>query len=107
MRHVNGRRANPLSLVDAELDRQGLEPELAVALHGLEIVHDGDAEPELKGSIGEGSNHSNFSDQSSVRIQEMLLEFIRNLKRSGMFNIFDNIWLEDLFEKSDMKMETS
>ena len=21
-----------------------------------------------------------------------------------MFNIFDNIWLEDLFEKSDMKM---
>ena len=24
--------------------------------------------PELKGSIGEGSNHSNFSDQSSVKI---------------------------------------
>ena len=24
--------------------------------------------PELKGSIGEGSNHSNFSDRSSVRI---------------------------------------
>ena len=23
-----------------------------------------------------------------------------------MFNIFDNIWLEDLFEKSDMKIET-
>ena len=62
--------------------------------------------PKLKGSIGEGPNHSNFSDQSSVRIQEILLEFIRNLKESGMFNIFDNIWLEDLFEKSDMKMET-
>ena len=26
------------------------------------------AEPELKGSIGEGPNHSNFSDRSSVRI---------------------------------------
>ena len=25
--------------------------------------------PKLKGSIGEGSNHSNFSDQSSVKIQ--------------------------------------
>ena len=25
-------------------------------------------EPELKGSIGEGPNHSNFSDQSSVKI---------------------------------------
>ena len=25
-------------------------------------------EPELKGSIGEGSNHSNYSDRSSVRI---------------------------------------
>ena len=24
--------------------------------------------PELEGSIGEGSNHSNFSDQSSVKI---------------------------------------
>ena len=24
--------------------------------------------PELKGSIGEGPNHSNFSDQSSVKI---------------------------------------
>ena len=34
--------------------------------------------PKLKGSIGEGSNHSNFSDQSSVRIQEILFEFIRN-----------------------------
>ena len=39
--------------------------------------------PKLKGSIGVGSNHSNFSDQSSVRIQEILLEFIRNLKNQG------------------------
>ena len=34
--------------------------------------------PELKGSIGEGSNHSNFSDRSStknsVKIQEFSLE---------------------------------
>ena len=44
--------------------------------------------------------------QNSVRIEEMFLEFIRNPKNSGMFNIFYNIWLEDLFEKSDMKMET-
>ena len=29
---------------------------------------------ELKGSIGEGPNHSNFSDQSSVKIQELLLK---------------------------------
>ena len=28
----------------------------------------GHFEPKLKGSIGEGSNHSNFSDQSSVKI---------------------------------------
>ena len=34
----------------------------------------------LKGSIGEGPNHSNSSDQSSVRIQHILLEFIRNSK---------------------------
>ena len=48
--------------------------------------------------------------QRCVRIQEILLEFIRNPKNLGMlqcsmFNIFYNnyyIWLEDLFEKSDM-----
>ena len=46
----------------------------------------GHFEPKLKGSIGEGSNHSNFSDQSSVKIQELLL---KNSKNSGiMFNIF-------------------
>ena len=31
-------------------------------------------EPKLKGSIGEGPNHSNFSDQSSVKIQEIQLK---------------------------------
>ena len=46
----------------------------------------------LKGSIGEGSNHSNFSDQSSVKIrskflEDILLEFIRNPIISGMFNV--------------------
>ena len=30
--------------------------------------------PELKGSIGEGPNHSNFSDQNSFRIQEFSSE---------------------------------
>ena len=39
------------------------------------------SEAQLKGSIGEGPNHSNFSDQSSVRIQEILLEFVRNCKK--------------------------
>ena len=50
------------------------------------------AGPELKGSIGEGSNHSNFSDHSSVkiavRILEISLEFIRNSKISAMLNTF-------------------
>ena len=46
--------------------------------------------PGLKGSIGEGPNHSNFSDQSSVKIvpeQEILLGFIGNPKNSGFRNI--------------------
>ena len=50
--------------------------------------HDADArldptqfKTKLKGSIGEGPNHSNFSDQSSVRIQEILLEFVRNFQK--------------------------
>ena len=37
-------------------------------------------EPELKGSIGEGPNHSNYSDRSSVRI--LGIEFFQN---SGFF----------------------
>ena len=32
-------------------------------------------EPELKGSIGEGSNHSNFSHQSSVKILSKFRNF--------------------------------
>ena len=35
--------------------------------------------PELKGSIGEGPNHSNFSDRSSVRILGILSKF-RNFR---------------------------
>ena len=31
--------------------------------------HDHRLRPELKGSVGEGLNHSNYSDQSSVRIR--------------------------------------
>ena len=48
----------------------------------------------LKGSIGDGSNHSNFIEflrsefgQNSLRIEEILLEFIRNPKNSGMLNV--------------------
>ena len=40
-------------------------------LHDKPFVHScicGRSGPELKGSIGEGSNYSNFSDRSSVRI---------------------------------------
>jgi hypothetical protein len=52
----------------------------------------GHFEPKLKGSIGEGSNpfelfRSEFG-QNSLRIEEILLEFMRNPKISGMFNIF-------------------
>ena len=38
---------------------------------------------ELKGSIGEGPNHSNFSDQSSVKILAKIQEFSpENSKKS-------------------------
>ena len=42
------------------------------------------SDAKLKGSIGEGPNHSNFSDQSSVRIQESSAKKTNN---SEMFNI--------------------
>ena len=81
----DGRRAEAAELEDLQRHREDLgEPTAA-----RRSRHD---EPKLKGSIGEGPNHSNFSDQSSVRIQEILLEFIRDLKKSGMLNIFDKIW---------------
>ena len=56
--------------------------------------------PELKGSIGKGSNHSNFSHQSSVkilRIQRKVrkpkvcqnsMHFARNFKKFRMFQHF-------------------
>ena len=34
------------------------------------------ARPGLKGSVGEGPNHSNFSDRSSVRIRSKFRNFI-------------------------------
>ena len=55
----------------------------------------------LKGSIGDGPNHSNFSHQSSVKIlgiQSVKIQYIllENSKNSGSdslisFNIFENI----------------
>ena len=36
------------------------------SIHGSRLLPP--SSPELKGSIGEGPNHSNFSDQSSVKI---------------------------------------
>ena len=42
---------------------------------------------ELKGSIGEGPNHSNFSDQSSVKIQELLLNNWKNQECSTFSKI--------------------
>ena len=36
--------------------------------------------PKLKGSIGEGSNHSNFSHQSSVKILSKVSTFARKFK---------------------------
>mmetsp|Transcript_24319 Transcript_24319/g.75058 ORF Transcript_24319/g.75058 Transcript_24319/m.75058 type:complete len:215 (-) Transcript_24319:615-1259(-) len=48
--------ADVLGAVDAELDGEGLEAEGAVALDGLEVVDDGDAEP------GEGVGHGQRDD---------------------------------------------
>ena len=38
--------------------------------------------PQLKGSIGEGPNHSNFSDQSSVRIRSKFRNFCKKNARN-------------------------
>ena len=52
----------------------------------VQLVAELPEEPELKGSIGEGPNHSNFSDQSSVKIQKLML---KNSKKPGiMINTF-------------------
>ena len=37
--------------------------------------------PKLKGSIGEGSNHSNFSHQSSVKFCQNSMHFARKFKK--------------------------
>ena len=47
----------------AEQDRHRQQPDVLAAAR--EVLREG---PKLNGSIGEGPNHSTFSDQSSVKI---------------------------------------
>ena len=42
----------------------------------------------LKGSIGEGPNHSNFSDQNSVRICQNSGDFVRIIQKFKIAKIF-------------------
>mmetsp|Transcript_29873 Transcript_29873/g.101534 ORF Transcript_29873/g.101534 Transcript_29873/m.101534 type:complete len:383 (+) Transcript_29873:64-1212(+) len=56
LRDVDHARADVLGAVDAEGHGQGLEAELAVALDGLEVVDDGDAQPR------EGVEHRQHDD---------------------------------------------
>ena len=48
----------------------------------------GSGEPKLKGSIGEGPNHSTFSDQSSVRICQNSGDFARIIQNSKIATLF-------------------
>ena len=60
----------------------------AAGSRGADAAHLGPA-PKLKGSIGEGPNHSNFSDQSSVKLLAKFRNFRQKIKtNSGNFNIF-------------------
>ena len=54
-----------VDVVQAALARDRPGQDGADAGVGLDVLQ----KPELKGSIGEGPNNSNFSDQSSVKIQ--------------------------------------
>ena len=45
----------------------------------------GEPHPKLKGSIGEGSNHSNFSHQSSVNIVSEFRKFAKIHQKSKNF----------------------
>ena len=71
----------------------------------------GHFEPKLKVSIGEESNHSNFSHQSSVKILSKFNAFwflLENQKNSRFFNIFRKyLWNSDKFssnsEQNSMK----
>ena len=49
--------------------------------------------PELKGSIGEGPNHSNFSHQSSVKILANLNSgiFAKKIKKNQEISTFSKI----------------
>ena len=44
-------------------------------LEAMDLRQHVESLPELKGSIGEGPNHSNFSDRSSVRILSKFKNF--------------------------------
>ena len=87
------------TISDTEADEEAAQDAYEQFKGDAQKSIDDKSDPELKGSIGEGPNHSNFSEQSSVKIvseiQKILLEFIRRPKNSGMFNIEYNIWLED------------
>ena len=48
-------------------------------------------EPKLKGSIGEGPNHSNFSDRSSVRILSKFRNFRWKIQKFRKFSTFSKI----------------
>mmetsp|Transcript_69992 Transcript_69992/g.186520 ORF Transcript_69992/g.186520 Transcript_69992/m.186520 type:complete len:253 (-) Transcript_69992:239-997(-) len=52
---VDDSDADPLGRVRAELRGKGLDAQLAVALHGLEVVDDGDAE--ARNRVGEREGH--------------------------------------------------
>ena len=82
------RMPQPGSLSDADSDSEHGGRNVAEVAAGLLKCLERQAkdlhQPWLKGSIGEGPNHSNYSDQTSVRIKEILLECIRN---SENFNI--------------------
>ena len=48
--------------------------------------------PKLKGSIGEGSNHSNFSRQSSVKILSKFNAFCYKIQKIQDFSTFSKIF---------------
>ena len=48
-------------------------------------------QPELKGSIGEGPNHSNFSDRSTVKILAKFRNFRQKIKKIQEISTFSKI----------------
>ena len=93
--HVSGllEQAEAIGLLTAEDARQQDAGEILLG-DALSDGRKATFKARLKGSIGEGPNHSNFSDQSSVRIQEILLnssEILKNQGRSTFSTIFGEI----------------